>query len=60
MHTIELILIGRTWMTKNSDPEVKRLFGTDMLPTPFTEYANRNEVMKTIQGLNPDMLVYFQ
>ena len=56
--TIELILIGNHWLAKHSDPEVLRLFETDTIPTPFTAYADRDEVLQTIQTLNPGSFVF--
>jgi putative cell wall-binding protein len=38
-----------------SDPSVKKLFGTDTLPTPF-DVLNA-ECLQTIQRLNPDCKV---
>ena len=37
---------------------VRELFGTDVLPTPFTEFAEANVVVARIRSLNPDFDVF--
>jgi hypothetical protein len=63
MNTIEIISSdgskeGRAvWMAKHSDNETVKLFGTDTIPTPFFTIVPRGEVVRIIQGLNPDYRV---
>ncbi len=42
----------------NPDPEVLRLFGTHILPTPYTNPTRLEYVQYQIQHLNPDANVY--
>ena len=46
------------WMAKYSDQETLDAFGTDTLPTPFFCTMDRAEVVRIIQGLNPEWKVY--
>lgn len=57
MHTITLTLVDGNWMAQHSDPQVKRLFGTDTLPTPFTSQADVSMVLRKIRDLNPGCVV---
>lgn len=41
----------------HSDPEVRDLFGTAILPTPFRLSADPAIVLDTIRRLNPDRRV---
>ena len=46
---------GADWQaTFHDDEEVKRLFGTDTLPTAFTAQADGYRVQREVQRLNPD------
>ena len=53
MQTIILWSDGRSWNATFSDPEVKRLFGTDTLPTSSTAQRPAGEVLEAIRHLNP-------
>jgi hypothetical protein len=55
--TITMYKSNAGWMARFSDPEVLSLFGTDKLPTAFTVQASKEEVVTTMQALNPDALV---
>ena len=39
------------------DREVRRLFGTHILPTAYTQYADLDKVYAAIKALNPNKLV---
>lgn len=54
MHTITIFSDGRSWLTRHSDPEVKALFGTDVLPSSFMACADPAKVLAHIRRLNPD------
>ena len=54
---IDLFIEDGGWMSKDSDPEVKRLFGTDTLPTPFSTATPASQVFAVIQELNPGVEV---
>lgn len=54
---IELFVEDGGWMSRDSDPEVKRLFGTDTLPTPFSIATPASHVLSVIQELNPGVEV---
>jgi len=56
-HTITLFLGDRVYLARHSDPSVKRLLGTDTLPTAFTCEADPHTVLTEIQRLNPGRLV---
>ena len=63
METIEIISDGNqkgpaVWMAKYSDKKTKDIMGTDTLPTPFFTVMAKEEVIKIIQGLNPEFKVY--
>ena len=53
-HTITLYRTAQAWMSVNSDPQVRELFGTDVLPTAFAAAADESTVLARIQQLNPD------
>jgi len=42
------------WMTDTTDPAVRELFGTSILPTPFLAGTPLTQVMETIRELNPE------
>jgi len=56
-HTITLYLGEGGYLARHSDPSVKRLLGTDTLPTVFTQDADPHTVLAEIQRLNPGRLV---
>lgn len=58
LHTIRLFRTAQGWMSQHSDPEVRRLFGTDTLPTPFTATAAGADVLNAVVRLNPDRVVF--
>ena len=39
-HTIQLYCTPAGWMARESDPEVRRLFGTTDIPTAWTAHAD--------------------
>ena len=45
------------WMSIHSDPEVKHLFGTDTLTTPYRASVKSDYVLAEIQKANPDRIV---
>ena len=53
-NSIVLILKGNVWCAKHSDSRIKELFGTEILPTPFSSDAFPDTVQKKIARLNPD------
>lgn len=56
--TIRLYRSGGYWMAQFvGDAETMRLFGTDSLPTPFTDAAPFDAVYRTILRLNPGSCV---
>ena len=57
MHTITLYLRNNEWLSRHSDPEVRRLFGTDTIPTPYTGKSTAATILERIRALNPDRLV---
>lgn len=57
MNTITLFKTVRGWMARFSEAEIKELFGTDTLPTPFTAAASPAVVMAEVRRLNPRCVV---
>lgn len=45
------------WMVQDDNPQVRELFGTDVIPTAFTSQAEPGRVLATIQALNPGVQV---
>lgn len=58
MKTIKLYKTDKCWMAENlvngkPDTSIIALFGTHMLPTPFTSNASADIVIKRVSDLNP-------
>lgn len=60
MNTITLFKANGSWVSRDTDPKVKKLFGTDTIPTSFTDRANAQFVLQRITELNPDKKVRLQ
>jgi len=58
--TIEVYRNGGQWVAKFNNSELVDLFGSDVLPTAFTESASADLVFSEIQAKNPDcdVIVY--
>lgn len=56
--SIRLFKTADGWMSTDSDPQVRELFGTDTLPTPFLASSPASAVYDTIRQLNPDAVIY--
>lgn len=59
-NTILLYRQGGMWVGEHFGPkaqEVRELFGTTVLPTPFSSIVSPGEVMETVQSLNPHAVV---
>lgn len=54
---ITLFRANGSWNVRSTDPEIKRLFGTDTIPAPYTDKANPEMVRTTIERLNPQAIV---
>ena len=60
MKTIKLINSRSGWLARfENDDEVTAAFGTDTIPTPYTETALPMEVLQEIQKRNPEHRVIF-
>ena len=57
-HTIKLYRGTDCWLAWHSDPKVKALMGTDVIPTAFTPHADPLAVLDTIAQLNPESEVF--
>jgi hypothetical protein len=57
MHTITLYRTESGWVARDNDPAVRRLFGTDTLPTPFPPSVPAETVRNQVARLNPDTVV---
>jgi len=54
---ITLFRANGSWNVRSTDPEIKRLFGTDTIPAPYTDKAAPEVVRTTIERLNPQAIV---
>lgn len=55
---IELSLGRAGWLADfKGNEEIKRLFGTTKIPTPFTELTSAELVREAVQFLNPGAVV---
>ncbi len=60
MKSIRIFKGEQGWLADfENDAEIKALFGTTILPTPFTPAADKYRVMEEIKKLNPGYDVYF-
>lgn len=60
MKTIKLLNSSQGWLARfENDEKVLRLFGTDTIPTAFTESASPMFVKAEIEKLNPEHQVTF-
>lgn len=58
MKQIRLFRTHSGWQAQFlDDPEVAALFGTDTLPTAYTEHADASTVLNAIARLNPGHVV---
>ena len=59
MKTIKLIHSETGWLARFDDHEIVAIFGTDTIPTPFTEKAPPMMVKAEIEKRNPEYFVCF-
>lgn len=60
MKEIRLVRGSQGWLAQFvGDENTVRLFGTDTIPTAFTDKASPNMVKRTIERLNPQSKVVF-
>jgi hypothetical protein len=60
MKTIKLINSKQGWLARfENDTEIMALFGTDTIPTSFTEQASPMMVKREIEVRNPGYNVVF-
>lgn len=59
---IALFLDAGVWKARFSgdDQEIRRLFGTDTLPTPFTSQTPAADVLERLKRLNPNDDVFLE
>ncbi len=57
MEKITLSKSGGLWVARHTSPEVRALFGTDTLPTPFGRETASQVVRARIEALNPGVRV---
>ena len=53
METINVELHDGAWAARWSDPDIRILMGTDLIPTPFLVGTPREKVVTRLQALNP-------
>ena len=58
METIKLYKSNGSWIAWHSDPKIKEIMGTDLIPTAFTDQMPAGTVQHRIQVLNPNCRVY--
>jgi len=56
--TIEVFKAGGMWMAKHSNPKVFELFGTDTIPTPYSDKVSEAGVVRMIADRNLDCRVF--
>ena len=60
MKIIKLINSKQGWIARfENDPDIMALFGTDTIPTPYTEKASPMMVKTEIMARNPGYNVIF-
>ncbi len=57
--TVKIFNTPTGWMARFSDVSIKEAFGSDTIPTAFTEKASPMMVLERIKALNPDCEVSF-
>ena len=60
MYTLTLRRSNGWWCVTDDDPRTRELFGTDTLPTAYTDVARPSEVLEAIQRLNPESTVVLE
>ena len=55
--TIRLYRSGALWVARFSDPAIKRLFGTDTIPTAYGACCDAHFVWNEVERRNPDCAV---
>jgi len=50
---MQLFKTDQGWFIRDTDQEVRRLFGTDVLPTGFTAQCPESTVVAELTRLNP-------
>lgn len=58
METIQIIRINGRYFAKTSKADVIAVFGTDTIPTPFTDQTPLAVVLAEIKALNPESHVF--
>lgn len=58
METMQIILKNGHYYVKSSNKDVIAAFGTDTIPTPFTEETPLEKVLLVIMTNNPDAQVF--
>lgn len=54
---ITLFRLNGQWLAKHSDKQVKELFGTDILPTPYFDTLPAEVVLREVAARNPSKVV---
>ena len=57
--TMKLFLHNDHWFCRYGDPEIKSIFGTDTIPTPWFGAAKGVEVIEFMREKHPDAVVTF-
>ena len=58
VYRLEIFKGPDVWMIRSNDPQVKQLFRTDTLPSPFGIGFDSDYVRQSIKELNPDKVVF--
>jgi len=58
MHTIYLYVENGTWVAEHTDPMIKELFGTDTLPTAYTDDMRAEGVVELVSNKFPQYEVW--
>ena len=56
-YNLTLVILNGHWYIQDDTPHVREIFGTSLLPSPFTAAMPREDVRARIQKLNPGRTV---
>jgi len=48
-HTVSIFIKGDTWMAHHSDPAIREIFDTNILPTAYKSQMSANQVIASLK-----------
>jgi len=58
-HTVSIFIKGNTWMAHHSDPAIREIFDTNILPTAYTSQMGAKQVIASLKEKKPDLKYRF-